>query len=70
MGIAGFIVFLGIIFYIPISWHLKLVFSVITLVLTIYLLYEGWCSVELLEKTRIEILKRISRLSEASTGAP
>jgi hypothetical protein len=60
MGIAGLIVLLGIVFYIPISWHLKLLFSVITLALTIYLLYEGWCSVSLLEKTRVEILKRIS----------
>jgi hypothetical protein len=69
MGISGLIVLFGII-YIPISCHLKLVFGGVTLALITYFLFESWSSVSLLEETRVEILKRISRLSETSTNQP
>ena len=68
MAIAGLIVLPGII-YIPVSCHLKLVSGVLTLALTLYFFWESWSSVSLLEKTRVEILKRISPLSETLTGA-
>jgi hypothetical protein len=58
MGLAG-ILALGGAICTPVSVVIKIIFVSIVLILSLYFVCEGKESVELLEKTRIQLLKRI-----------
>jgi hypothetical protein len=65
MGLAGPAVIAGIVCN-PISLHLKSALIFLVFLLTIYFLYESSCSVVVLEKTRIEMLKHLSPITSKS----
>jgi hypothetical protein len=65
MGLASVIALIGAVCT-PVSIVMKSVVVFLALLLFIYFIHEGSCSVVLLEKTRAEILKRIAPLGGRS----